>query len=108
MTLIERHVEDFNHGVRTGDFGPMLVRFSPDAELRFEGERAGPRRARIHRRRAFRPAARRPDRSGVGAPRGERNRRRFPLGIEPDRVAGEMRIETDGPQIRRMVVTLSS
>ena len=36
------HVERFNHGVRTGDFGPMLEQFTADAELHFEGVAVGP------------------------------------------------------------------
>ena len=40
--LMESHVRAFNHGVRTGDWEPMLSRFDPDAELRFENVPAGP------------------------------------------------------------------
>jgi steroid Delta-isomerase len=40
--LLEAHVERFNHGVRTGDFGPMVAAFSEDAELVFEGIPVGP------------------------------------------------------------------
>jgi steroid delta-isomerase len=36
------HVERFNHGVRTGDFGPMVEGFSDDAELVFVGIPVGP------------------------------------------------------------------
>jgi SnoaL-like domain len=35
VRLIERHVRAFNHGVRTGDWEPMLQHFAPDAEMRF-------------------------------------------------------------------------
>lgn len=42
MTLLERHVELFNQGVRNGDFAPMLEQFTEDAELVFEGVPAGP------------------------------------------------------------------
>jgi steroid delta-isomerase len=42
VTLLERHVELFNQGVRSGDFGPMLANFTDDAELVFEGVPAGP------------------------------------------------------------------
>ncbi len=42
MTLLERHVELFNQGVRSGDFVPMLEHFTDDAELVFEGVPAGP------------------------------------------------------------------
>ena len=40
--LIEAHVERFNAGVRSGDFGPMVSAFSDDARLDFEGVPAGP------------------------------------------------------------------
>ncbi len=40
--LIERHVRAFNHGVRTGDWEPMLAPFADDAEVRFENAPAGP------------------------------------------------------------------
>lgn len=40
--LFDRHVELFNSGVRTGDFGPMLEQFTADAELHFEGVPVGP------------------------------------------------------------------
>jgi cysteine desulfurase / selenocysteine lyase len=40
--LIEAHVERFNAGVRSGDFGPMVSAFSDDARLVFEGVPAGP------------------------------------------------------------------
>lgn len=42
MTLLERHVELFNHGVRSGDFAPMLEQFTEDADLVFEGVPTGP------------------------------------------------------------------
>lgn len=40
--MLVAHVERFNHGVRTGDFGPMVAAFSTDAELVFEGIPVGP------------------------------------------------------------------
>jgi steroid Delta-isomerase len=40
--LLDRHVERFNTGVRTRDFGPMLEQFTADAELHFEGVPVGP------------------------------------------------------------------
>jgi hypothetical protein len=36
------HVRAFNHGVRTGEWEPMLASFADDAELRFENAPAGP------------------------------------------------------------------
>jgi cysteine desulfurase/selenocysteine lyase len=40
--LFGEHVERFNSGVRTGDFGPMVGHFAPDAILEFIGVPAGP------------------------------------------------------------------
>jgi len=39
---LQEHVERFNAGVRSGDFGPMVAAFSEDAELVFEGIPVGP------------------------------------------------------------------
>jgi steroid Delta-isomerase len=39
---LEEHVERFNQGVRTGDFGAMVEAFSDDAELVFVGIPVGP------------------------------------------------------------------
>ena len=40
--LLAEHVERFNHGIRSGDWEPMLALFTDDAELVFEGVPAGP------------------------------------------------------------------
>jgi steroid Delta-isomerase len=40
--MLVEHVRRFNEGVRTGDFGPMLAAFAPDAEMVFKGVPAGP------------------------------------------------------------------
>jgi hypothetical protein len=40
--LLAEHVERFNQGVRTADFGPMVAAFAEDAELVFEGIPVGP------------------------------------------------------------------
>jgi hypothetical protein len=45
-SLLERQVETFNHGVRTGDWTPMLELFAEDAELEFVGIPVGPFRGR--------------------------------------------------------------
>ena len=44
--LLRSHVERFNEGVRSGDYGPMLEQFAEDAELAFEGVPVGPFRGR--------------------------------------------------------------
>jgi hypothetical protein len=40
--LLERHVRAFNHGVRSGDWEPMLLLFDDEAVVRFENAPAGP------------------------------------------------------------------
>ena len=40
--MLAEHVERFNEAVRSGDYGPMLAAFAPDAEMRFEGVPVGP------------------------------------------------------------------
>jgi steroid Delta-isomerase len=42
LSLLDEHVASFNLGVRTGDWAPMLARFSDDAEMEFVGVPAGP------------------------------------------------------------------
>jgi steroid Delta-isomerase len=42
VSLLTDHVERFNHGIRSGDFEPMLAGFAPDAELVFDGVPVGP------------------------------------------------------------------
>jgi hypothetical protein len=39
---MEAHVRAFNHGVRTGEWEPMLAPFADDAELHFENVPVGP------------------------------------------------------------------
>ncbi|HZO34866.1 MAG TPA: nuclear transport factor 2 family protein [Gaiellaceae bacterium] len=52
--LVEAHVRAFNHGVREGDWEPMLARFADDATLRFENAPAGPFQGIDEIRRAYR------------------------------------------------------
>ena len=40
--LLLEHVQRFNAGVQSGDFGPMVAAFTPDAMLVFEGVPVGP------------------------------------------------------------------
>ena len=44
--LLQSHVDRFNEGVRSGDFGPMLEQFTENAELAFEGVPVGPFRGK--------------------------------------------------------------
>ena len=105
--LVDAHVERFNAGVRSGDFGPMLELFTQDAELAFEGVSVGPFSGREAIAAAYgeRPpddeivvlgVDEGPDGSTVAAYawRGEGRAR-----------AGELRLARDGDRIWRLVVT---
>lgn len=52
--LFEQHVADFNSGVTSGDFGPMVDRFDPDGEVVFAGAPFGPFRGQDAIRAAYR------------------------------------------------------
>jgi hypothetical protein len=106
--LVERHVEDFNHGVRSGDFAPMLRRFADDAELVFEGVPSGPYVGKEAIVAAYRDQPP-DDRIAVESVRHEGDTLvcDYRWASEPDRVAGEMRFDIDGEVIRRLMVTFS-
>ena len=42
MSLLDDYVEQFNAGVRNGDWAPMIALLAPDAELEFAGIPVGP------------------------------------------------------------------
>ena len=88
---MERHVRTFNHGVRTGDWEPMLKHFAQDAELQFENVPAGPFGGLDAIRTAYREQP--PDDEIVlldGGPR-------YAWAREPARPAGEIHLtERDG------------
>jgi steroid Delta-isomerase len=47
LNFVRAHVERFNAGVRSGDFGPMIEEgFADNAELAFEGVPVGPFRGK--------------------------------------------------------------
>ena len=54
LNLVRAHVERFNAGVRSGDFGPMVEEgFADSAELAFEGVPVGPFRGKEAIARAY-------------------------------------------------------
>ena len=54
LNLVRAHVERFNAGVRSGDFGPMVAEgFADNAELAFEGVPFGPFRGKEAIARAY-------------------------------------------------------
>ena len=105
--LLREHVERFNAGVRSGDFGPMVDGFAEDAEMAFEGVPAGPFHGRQGIAAAYRDQppddevvlldVREDDGGGVRAG--------YAWASAPATEAGEMRLEHDGGRILRLVVT---
>ena len=107
LELLHDHVARFNEGVRTGDFGPMLERFSDDAELVFEGVPVGPFRGKDAIAAAYREQP--PDDEVRVLSAEEREDgfvvARYAWAKKPDISAGEMRVTRDGGAISRLVVT---
>ena len=106
MGLLEEHVASFNHGVRTGDWAPMLARFSDGAEMDFVGVPVGP----FHGRDAIADAYRTQppdDELVVLEDRGD-GTARYAWAKEPAQPAGDVRLTVDGDRITRLVVTFDS
>ena len=106
MRLLHRHVELFNVGVRSGDFGPMLEQFADDAELIFEGIPVGPFRSKDAIETAYRDQP--PDdeieifdaRSVDGETVAD-----YAWKKAPAIRAGELRIAAEDGRIRRLVIS---
>jgi steroid Delta-isomerase len=106
VDLLERHVELFNEGIRTGDFGPMLGLFDDDAELVFEGVPVGPFRGREEIARAY--ADRPPDDEIEVLAREETDGNvvvRYAWLADHGRPAGRMIVTPRDDRIARLVVT---
>jgi steroid Delta-isomerase len=92
--MLEEHVRRFNEGVRSGDFGPMLAAFAPDAEMVFEGVPVGPFMGRAAIAAAY--AERPPDDEIVllGRPR-----------VEADAIESDYAWAKEGTRAGRMILT---
>jgi cysteine desulfurase/selenocysteine lyase len=105
--LLEDHVERFNAGVETGDFGPMVEWFTPDAELVFEGVPVGPFTGRQAIADAYRDQP--PDDKVAVVAATERTDgtivARYGWLRDAGDEAGEMRFTRRGDRIARLVVT---
>jgi RimJ/RimL family protein N-acetyltransferase len=106
LGLLADHVERFNAGVRSGDFGPMLEAFAEDAEMAFEGVPVGPFRGRDAIAAAYRERPPDDEVEVLDA------REEGPLVVaayawraEPGVRAGELRLTREGDRIRGLVVT---
>jgi hypothetical protein len=106
LELMNEHVERFNAGVRSGDFGPMLELFSDDAALAFEGVSVGP----FHGREAIAAAYReQPPDDEIEVLEVEEDdaeiRARYAWLRDEGRAAGDLRLRFDGDLITSLVVT---
>jgi hypothetical protein len=106
LELLNEHVERFNAGVRSGDFGPMLVLFADDATLEFEGVPVGP----FHGRDAIAAAYRdQPPDDEIEVLDVEEDdaaiRARYAWLRDEGRAAGDLRLRRDGDLITSLVVT---
>jgi steroid delta-isomerase len=110
LHVLHEHVERFNAGVRTGDFGPMLERFAHDAELSFASVPVGPFRGRQAIEAAYRDNP--PDDEVVVLGSEERRGNvlvaRYAWSRDPGTPAGEMRFTIRAGAIERLVVTFDS
>ncbi|HVD26660.1 MAG TPA: hypothetical protein VNB86_11790 [Gaiellaceae bacterium] len=96
--MLVEHVERFNQGVRSGDFGPMIAAFAGDAALVFEGIPVGPLAGRDAIAEAYR--ARPPDDEivlldGDGT---------YAWASMPDVPAGQMFLTERDREITRLVI----
>ncbi len=103
MELLAEHVASFNHGVRTGDWEPMLSRFGDEAEMEFVGVPVGPFRGRDAIGEAYRTQP--PDDELVVLEDRGGGTARYAWAKTPDRAAGELRLTIVDGRIVRLVVT---
>jgi hypothetical protein len=103
MELLRAHVASFNHGVRTGRWGPMLARFDEHAVMEFVGVRVGPFHGRAAIAEAYRSQP--PDDELVVLEDRGDGTARYAWARTPDAPAGELRLTVDGGRIVRLVVT---
>ena len=104
--LLHDHVERFNAGVRSGDWGPMLEGFADAAEMEFVGIPVGPFVGKVAIAAAYREQP--PDdqmcvleeRQAEGCIEA-----RYAWLAEPEVAAGELFLTGEGDAIRKLVVT---
>jgi hypothetical protein len=97
-SLLEREVEAFNEGVRTGDWSALLALLAEDAVLEFDGIPVGPFNGRAAIAEAYRSMP--PDDEILllgGGPR-------YAWSKEPERPAGELHLEERHGRIARLLV----
>jgi hypothetical protein len=102
LSLLDDYVEQFNVGVREGDWAPMLDLLAPDAELEFSGIPVGPFAGRDVIGEAYR--AQPPDDGIVLLDRLGELSAVYAWAKEPERPAGEMHLEERNGAITRIRV----
>jgi steroid Delta-isomerase len=106
LRLLAEHVESFNAGVRSGDFGPMLERFAEGAELVFEGVPVGPFTGRERIAAAYRDQPPDDEIAVLDArDDGEEVVAGYAWAQTAPQRAGEMRLTRRGERILKLVVT---
>jgi hypothetical protein len=106
LQLLNQHVDRFNRGVRTGEWGELTSYFTDDAELRFEGVSVGPFEGRDTIAAAYKEMP--PDdevRILDSDQVGDETIAGYAWAVDPERRAGEMRLTERGGRIARLVVT---
>ena len=109
LELLGEHVELFNSGVRSGDFGSMLELFSDDASLEFVGVPVGPFQGRDAIAAAYRDQS--PDDEIEVLEASESGAdvlARYAWLRDEGRAAGDLRLTRDGDRIARLVVTFDA
>jgi steroid Delta-isomerase len=108
MNILDEHVERFNAGVRSGDFGPMLEHFADDATMAFKGVPVGPFVGRDAIAQAYRDQ---PPDDELDVLDTRHDGDTFVAGYAwrrtPDVRAGELRLTADGDRITKLVVTFA-
>jgi steroid Delta-isomerase len=104
--LLQRHVERFNAGVRTGDWERMLEQFEDTAELEFRGIPVGPFAGKDAIRAAYEEQPPNDElRILASRERADVVEARYAWLAEPEMAAGELLLETRDSRISKLVVT---
>ena len=107
MPALQEHVERFNDGVRSADFGPMLAHFTEDAALEFVGVPVGPFEGKAAIARAYReqPPDDEIDLLEGSQVEGEAIVAPYAWRRDAGQKAGELRLSVRDGLITRLVVT---
>lgn len=105
--LLRDHVERFNAGVRSGDFGPMLENFDDAAEMEFRGIPVGPFVGKDAIAAAYREQPPDDELRVLEEREAEAGvvEARYAWLADPAVAAGEMFFTVEGGLIRKLVVT---